>query len=129
RVIALEAGMEERAVLSDGPAQGPAVEVVMRVGLGAALRPCPLGFVARFLVEVQAALGPPWPGLSEESTVPGIGARLRRGVEDASARPTYFGVVGRNLHANLLGRLQRRDDRRPVPHVSDRHAVQRVVVR
>src|SRR5262249_25918159 len=101
----------------------------MKIGVGLNKRfSCLLLLLLVLLSEEEQALSPRRSVLIKRAPVPVIRPGFERGVETASACSTDLGVIRADLHFYFVNRLDRRNNNRTIPHISDRYTFDQVVV-
>ena len=124
RAVPFRRHPEEGPILHHRAANAPAVQPVIGIGQPALfLRDAGDG------VEEVFRLTPHRTGLVETAAVKVVASGARRDVEHAAAGATHLGVVGVDLHFHVLERLDRRVEDRAAPQLSDRHAIDQIVIR
>ena len=118
RLVAFARSPKERAVVHDRATERPATQIEVRVVFRQ----------AGFLWEEELPLAPLRPVLKQRAAMPVVRSRLAERVEHAAAGAAHLSIVRADLDLYFLDRFDVRDDDRPIPHVGNRDALERVVV-
>src|SRR5262249_33916557 len=117
-LVIVGGGPEEGAVFDDRPTETAAVKVVVGVGL----------WSFGFPLEEELRRSERRSVLEDRGPVPIVAARFSRRVEDSATGAPHLSVIGADLHAPFLPRFDVREEARAVAQISDRDAVNRVIV-
>src|ERR1039457_3412804 len=78
----------------------------------------------------EVSIGQPrlHPGVTENSAMQLVGARLEEQVEGSPSRASHLGVIGVDLKFDLLYGFDRRDDHGAMRRVRDRNAIEQIII-